>query len=87
MRSRECYKAMNERNCRSIHGTKRSRRGTKYLEKGEPGGGIGDTNSWREESTQELENPMEEPRNHHQGVLEPLHGLFLSLGKNGEEGV
>jgi hypothetical protein len=78
---------MNERNCRSIHGTKRSRRGTKYLEKGEPGGGIGDTSSWGEESTQELENPTEEPRNHHHRVLEPLHDQFFSLVKNGDEGV
>jgi hypothetical protein len=58
-----------------------------YLVKGKTGGGIGDTHSWGVESTQELKNPMEEPRNRHQGVLEPLHDLFLSLGMNEDEGV
>jgi hypothetical protein len=45
------------------------------------GGGIGDTDSWGVESTQELEDSMEEPRNRHQGVQEALHKLFLREGK------
>jgi hypothetical protein len=55
------------------------------LRRGKTSGESGETGSWGAESTQELQDSMEEPRNHHQGVLEPLHDLFLSLGKNGDE--
>jgi hypothetical protein len=72
---------MHQRNFESIHGAKRSRRGLKYLEKRKTDGGIGDTGFWGVESIQELQDSMEEPRNRHQGILEALHRLFLSLGK------
>jgi hypothetical protein len=45
--------------------------GGKYLEKRKTGGVIRDTRSWGVESNQEHKDSMEEPRNHHQWVLEP----------------
>jgi hypothetical protein len=61
--------------------------GENTLRRGKPDGENGETGSWGVEYTHELQNSLEEPRNRHQGVLEPLHGMFLSLGKNGDEGV
>jgi hypothetical protein len=48
--------------------------GSKYLENGKTGGGIGETGSWGVESTKKLQDSTEEPRNHHQGVLGHPHG-------------
>jgi hypothetical protein len=84
MSSRECYMAMYQRNFKSNHGARRLRRGSKYLEKGKTEresetpvlGGV--------ESTQELQDSMEERRNRYQKVLEPLRELFLRVGKNDE---
>jgi hypothetical protein len=66
------------------------RGGQEYLKRDEnlkPGGIIGVSDPWGVESTQESKDSTKESRNHHQGVLDPLHGLFLRLGKNGDEGV
>jgi hypothetical protein len=46
----------------------------KYLKMGKNGGRIRDTGSWGVESTQELQDSTEEPRDHHQGVLSRPHG-------------
>jgi hypothetical protein len=59
---------MHQRNFKSIHGAMRSRMGSKYLEKRKTGGEIRDTDSWGVDSTQELKNPMEEPKNSQRGL-------------------
>jgi hypothetical protein len=58
--------------------------GVKIPWEGKNGGEIRDTGSWGDETTNELKNPMEERQNHHQGVLEPLHGLFFWMDKSEE---
>jgi hypothetical protein len=57
-----------------MYGAKRLMEREKYLKMGENGGRIGDTSSWGLESTQELQDSMEEPRDCHQGVLSCPHG-------------
>jgi hypothetical protein len=58
--------------------------GENTLRREKTGGGIRDTGSWGVDSTQELKDFTEEPRNHHQGVQEALHGLFLREGNKWE---